>query len=150
MKSILPHALLCSSSCYFFNIFSHYYHSYPSHSCNNLIEILCPYLFHIFFFIISDRTLYQIRAEPSSHEREHAIHFNRAPSKRQKVVSRKSRVRKPPKIAEEVKEKPEIKEPEVIEPSDEKAVVQFEEIELDQPYDPAYVSYFYLIKMLLK
>ena len=87
------------------------------------------------FFPFSDRTLYQIRSDPSVHDRQRELKFARAPSKRQKVKSR--RERKPDtNDAREVEAKvPDNLASEVKKPNED-----YEEIELDQPYDDRYVS----------
>ena len=84
--------------------------------------------------------MYQIRSDPSIHERQPGMNFNRAPSKRQIVKSRKGRVTKPDLIADE--KKPDEKKPDKEEQELKKPDEDYEEIELDQPYDERYVSFF--------
>ncbi|XP_065062239.1 band 4.1-like protein 4B [Rhopilema esculentum] len=73
-------------------------------------------------FRYSERTLYQIRSDPSFHERNAVGKFSRAPSKRPRIKSEKNRLVRAPVVAE--KEKPDVKDKEPEE--------DFEEIEIDE------------------
>ena len=66
--------------------------------------------------------MYQIRSDPSFHERHAVGKFSRAPSKRPRAKSEKNRLVRAPVVAE--KEKPDVKEKEPEE--------DFEEIEIDE------------------
>ena len=88
-------------------------------------------------FVCSDRTLYQIRSDPSVHDRQRDLKFARAPSKRQKVKSRRERK---PDSNDRTEEKIEAKVPDNLASEVKKPDEDYEEIELDQPYDERYVS----------
>lgn len=86
-------------------------------------------------FRYSDRTLYQIRSDPSVHDRQRDLKFARAPSKRQKVKSRRERK---PDSNDRTEEKIEAKVPDNLASEVKKPDEDYEEIELDQPYDERY------------
>ena len=77
--------------------------------------------------------MYQIRSDPTIHDRTRPKKFTRGPSKRQTVKSRKQRVR--PAINDLVADEPKKEEKEPTEPEG-----QFEEIEIDEsnPDDDRY------------
>ena len=95
--------------------------------------------FHAYdFFHCSDRTLYQLRSDPSIHDRQRDLSFTRKSSIRQK--SRRDRVRRPEGKVEVSSDKPEEKVPD-IEDSEVKITDEdYEEIEIEKPYDDRYVS----------